>query len=47
LRPVVNALLLALVAMAYGLWFGIRLVWLPFVWLSAPLFRRRYRSSRA
>lgn len=32
---VINAVLLALVAVGYGLWFGVRLAMLPFGWLIA------------
>lgn len=35
----VNALLLALVAVGYGLWFGARLAALPFGWVLARLRR--------
>jgi hypothetical protein len=34
---VVNALLLAMVALGYGLWFGVRLAMLPFYWLANRL----------
>jgi hypothetical protein len=37
MKSLMNALLLALVAIAYGLWFGLRLLCLPLVWL----YRRR------
>jgi hypothetical protein len=39
-RSIVNAVLLVLVAAAYGLWFGVRVVWAPLAWLIRRMKKR-------